>query len=191
MRAELVLLGNRFDMAQRSRRRMLVILIYAALIGLMVGLWFLDHWRSTGSYLFWAALLACRLALGGYYRGGLLKPFNNKVRRLSEAPPPLLLLKLHIYPTLHAADRGSYINDERELNQRDHAHYLAYQGIGVALSLLWLLSSMRIVKSSLVAWIPMCPDQMFYALTLLAVMLFLTLPQAILLWTEPDMETET
>lgn len=88
------------------------------------------------------------------------------------------------------ADMLSYRNDERELDQRNHAHYLAYQGMGIAVLFLWFLSSMRIIKSSLVAWIPISFDQMYYALTLLVLMLFLTLPQAILLWTEPDMEPE-
>lgn len=70
MKAELLLLGKRLNMAQRSRRRIFVILIYAGMTGLMIGLWFLDHWRSAGSFMFWAALLACRFVLGGYYRGG-------------------------------------------------------------------------------------------------------------------------
>jgi hypothetical protein len=36
----------------------------------------------------------------------------------------------------------------------------------------------------------MPPDAMYYGLTLVAIILFLTLPQAILLWTEPDMEEQ-
>jgi hypothetical protein len=41
------------------------------------------------------------------------------------------------------------------------------------------------------SWIPMPPDAIYYGLTLVAIILFLTLPQAILLWTEPDMEEQS
>jgi hypothetical protein len=65
MNAELVLFGMRVNMAQRHRRRTLVIAIYAALTAFMTTLWFFSHWRGTGVYVFWAAMLVCRLFLGG------------------------------------------------------------------------------------------------------------------------------
>ena len=43
MRAELVLLGRRVDMSRRARRRGLVVGIYTALAGLLVGMWFVDQ----------------------------------------------------------------------------------------------------------------------------------------------------
>jgi hypothetical protein len=63
MRAELVFLGRRVDMSRRALRRALVVGIYAALTGSLVGLWFADQWRSTGAYILWAAMLACWLFL--------------------------------------------------------------------------------------------------------------------------------
>ncbi|HZB88880.1 MAG TPA: hypothetical protein VE291_09510 [Terracidiphilus sp.] len=188
MRAELVLMGRRIDMARRTHRRALVVAIYAALAVIIAVLWYFTHWRGTGAYVFWAAMLACRFFLGGYYTGGLVKPFNGKPPRQADIPPPLLLLKLRVYQPVLSADESAYRNDERELNQRDRAHYLAYQAIGIAVVLQSLVASMRIIVPRLRNWPPMAPDQLYYGLSLITIALFLTLPQAILLWTEPDME---
>ena len=189
MRAEIVLLGKRLDMASQERRRVLVVAIYALLAALMAVLWQWTHWRGTGAYMFWAAMLVCRLFLGGYYTGGLVKPFNGKAPRQSGMPPPLLLLKLRIYQPVLTGDEALYRNDERELEQRDHAHYLAFQTIGVSVALMAFLASMRMLSPRLQGWMAMPADQLYYGLSLGILMLFLTLPQAILLWTEPDMET--
>jgi len=190
MRAELVLLGRRVDMAQRGRRRALVVEIYAGLAALMVGLWFADQWHTTGTYVFWAAMLACRLFLGGYYNGGLVKPFTGKGPKQNDAPPPLLLLKLRVYAPLLAVSDGGFRNDERELKQRDRAHYQAYQAVGIAVAVAWFAVYMGMLRPAWLHWIPMTPFQIFYALTIATLMMFLTLPQCILLWTEPDMEAE-
>lgn len=189
MNAELVFFGKSLSMAARQRRRVLVVSIYASLAALMTALWFFGHWRGTSAYVFWAAMLACRLFLGGYYGGGLVKPFNGKAPKQSSMPPPLLLLKLHIYQSMPAPE-AAYRNDEREVHQRDHAHYLAYQVLGVALLAPWLLATLRVIKPELPSRFPMSPDEMYLGLLMIAVMLFLTLPQSILLWTEPDMEAE-
>ena len=191
MRAELVLLGRRVDLARQARRRALVVLIYTVLAALVIGLWFADQWRATGTYVFWAAMLACRLFLGGNYSGGLVKPFTGKGPRQYDAPPPLLLLKLRVYAPLLAAADGGFRNDERELKQRDRAHYQAYQALSLAVVIAWLVAGIGMIHPVWLGWIQMTPYQMFYGLTLLTLMLFLTLPQCILLWTEPDMEAET
>jgi len=190
MRAELTFFGHTLDMARQSRRRALVVVLYLALAVLMVALYLLTHWRGSGAYMFWAAMLACRLFLGGYYNSGLVKPFNNKPSRQSNAAPPLLLLKLRIYQPVLSADENASCNDERELNQRDRAHYLAYQAVGVSVIIPMFLASLRILHPALLAFIPMTPDQMYYGLLVITLTLFLTLPQSILLWTEPDMEKE-
>ncbi len=67
--------------------------------------------------------------------------------------------------------------DEREMYRRDHAHYVAYYALlygFVAASLYGVGFHKRLPDFLLVAF---C-------------VLFPTLPQAILLWTEPDMEVE-
>jgi hypothetical protein len=188
MNAEVVILGRRISMARQARRRMLVVTIYAAFILLMAVLWATTQWRGTGGIVIWAAIFACRFFLGGYYSGGLVKPFNGRAPKRHVMPPSLLALKLRVYQPVPAADDSAYRNDERELHQRDHAHYLAFQALGVAVCVPMLIASMRLIRPSLMSWISMPPDAMYYGLTLVGIILFLTLPQAILLWTEPDME---
>jgi hypothetical protein len=190
MRAEIVLLGKRVDMARQTRRRALVVGIYAVLAALIAGMWFADQWRATGTLVFWSAMLACRLFLGGYYYGGLVKPFTGKGPKQYDAPPSLLALKLRVYQPVLDDDNRAFRNDERELKQRDRSHYQAYQALGLAVVLAWLVADIGMIHPQWLAWIPMTPFQVFYGLTLVALMLFLTLPQCILLWTEPDMDAE-
>jgi hypothetical protein len=187
MKAELFLLGKRINMAARSRRRWLVAAIYAVLAVLMAAGWFLDHWRETGCYMFFATLFINRLFLGGYYFGGLVKPFNGKASRRAEGISDLQLL-LRIYRP-EPVD-SEYRNDEREIDQRGRAHYLAYQVLTCAFLLLWVISSWKTFRPSLLAWLPVSADLLLDGLILVAILTALTLPQAILLWSEPDMEQE-
>jgi hypothetical protein len=189
MRAELVLMGKRIDMAPRARRRGLVIAVYGVLAIIIVLLWYFTHLRGTGVYVFWAAMLACRYFLGGYYRGGLVRPFQYRAPRNQDMPPPLLALKLRIYQPVLQTDDNEFKNDERELHQRDHAHYLAYQAVGMAVVLMGFVASLRVISPGLVPTF-IAPDQFYYGFSLITLALFLTLPQVILLWTEPDMEAE-
>ena len=188
MRAELVLMGRRVDLARRARRRTLVVLIYAGLAALMAGLFFADHWRSSGYYLVFATYLANRLFLGGYNFGGLIKPFSGKPPRRSDAPSPFLLLALRVYRP--EPGESEYRSDEREISRGDRAHYQAYQGLMVALAVLWLLTSWNTFKPRLLSWVLGSPDLAIYGVVLAAIVAALTMPQCILLWTEPDMEEE-
>jgi hypothetical protein len=188
MRAELVLAGKRLDMAPRAHRRTLVALIYFVLAALMLVLFLADHWRTTGYYLVFATFLVNRLFLGGYNFGGLIKPFGANPPRRSSQPPPFLLLALHVYRP--EPEESEYKSDERELQQRDRAHYTAYQCIAVVLVVLWLLATWNTFKPHLLAWIPLSPSLLIYGVVLAAIVAALTLPQAILLWNEPDMEDE-
>jgi hypothetical protein len=107
-------------------------------------------------------LLFGQFLFWGKKYGGLLKPFYND----RELP-----------------------NDERELAARDRAHYQAYG---------WVLISFFFILW-IGVWLPeltrnnMSPAQLLYLIQSLACgawALALTLPQAILLWTEPDIESE-
>jgi len=189
MRAELVFMGRRVDMARRARRRGLVVAIYAGLVLLIVGSWFLDHWRVTTAYLLFATIAVNRLFLRGQYFGGLIKPFKGKPPRrvfgeLSFAFP--LVLKLGLYRP--EPDESEFRNDERETHQRDRAHYLAYAPLSLGLCLLWLASDWSLHTPKLLTWIPMEQELVVPGLIQVLLVMFLTLPQAILLWTEPDME---
>jgi len=185
MRAELILMGRRVDMAPRSHRRTLVVLIYAALALAMAGLWFLDRWRVTGVYMIFATILVNRMLLGGYNFGGLIKPFSGKAPRERMDSPQFLALGLRFYRP--EPEKSEYRNDERELQQRDHAHYSAYQGLAIGLVLIWMLADWQANAPRLLGWLPGGPAIYLYGLTLMVVVVSQTLPQAILLWTEPDM----
>jgi len=189
MRAELVLLGRRVDMARRSRRRVLVAGIYAGLALVIALTWWIG-WGGTSAWVIWAVMLACRFFLGGYYRGGLVKPFAYRKAVNADGPPSLLALKLRVYQPVLRADEDAFRNDERELIQRDRAHYLAYQTIGVLIAVEAMVASMRSLTPKLLGWIGMTASQFHYGISMVAIAMFLTLPQSILLWTEPDMEEQ-
>jgi len=186
MKAELVLMGKRLDMASQTRRRILVCIIYATLAALITGLYMIDGWRTSGYYLVFASLLINRLFLGGYGLGGLIKPFSGKAPQRADQPPQFLLVSLRVYEP--PAPEDTWRCDERELQQRDRAHYTAYQALAVILAVLWLLSGWNTFRPRLLAWIPASPSLLIYGLVLASVVIALTLPQSILLWTEPDME---
>ena len=69
------------------------------------------------------------------------------------------------------------VNDERELHRRDRMHFYAYRWV-VILMILGYFMSVRPFDHGLVG----------RALLLAGLVLGLTLPQALLLWTEPDVE---
>jgi hypothetical protein len=186
MRAELMLMGRRWDMAPQTHRRTLVVLIYAALALAMTGLWLVDRWRVTGVYMIFATILINRTLLGGYNFGGLIKPFSGKAPNRGVDPPPFLVLGLRLYRP--EPEENAYRNDERESQQRDHAHYNAYQGLTLGLVLVWLLADWQANAPKLLGWLSGGPAVYLYGLTLALVVVSQTLPQAILLWTEPDME---
>lgn len=189
MRAELVLLGKRIDMARRTRRRALVIMIYAALALLIACTW---RWTgatsATTACVFYGAMAVCYLFLGGVYRTGLVKPFKYKPPLNRDTAPSLLALKLNLYRPVLDIARDEARNDEREVRQRDHAHYVAYQVLAFVVMIPMLFGSLRIARPGLFPLGGISTGQFYYGLSLVAVVLFLTLPQAILLWTEPNMD---
>lgn len=186
MRAELMVWGKRVDMTAREHRRRLVVTIYAVLAVTMVGFGWLDTWRGSGYYLVALALVMNHFLLGGYGRSGLVRPFDGKAPRETTMPPPVIPLGLYMRMS-SSLPEGDWRSDERETKLRDRAHFQAYQWISGALAALWLLSGWATVKSSAFPILHSMAEWLLYPVVLIAVMLMLTLPQAILLWTEPDM----
>ena len=188
MRAELVLLGRRVDMARRIHRRVLVALIYACFAVLLAIFWGLDRWHTTGVYMIFATFLVNRFFLGGYYFGGLVKPFNSKAPRWQEVTPPFVMLTMRMWKPEPV--ESDYRNDEREREQRDRAHYVSYQVLTVALALVWLMADWKMKRPRFLRWMPVPADVLLYGFVLSACVVAITLPQAVLLWTEPDLENE-
>jgi hypothetical protein len=186
MRAELMVLGKHFDMARREHRRKLVVTIYALLAVVMAALGWVDTWRGSGYYLVFLALMINHFLLGGYGRSGLVRPFDGKAPREAKMPSPLIPLGLYLRLT-STLPESDWRSDERETVLRDRVHYQAYQWISAAVGAMWLLSGWATGKSQTFPILHSVAETLLYPVVLVAVILMLTLPQAILLWTEPDM----
>ena len=81
--------------------------------------------------------------------------------------------------------------DEREIYRRDHAHFMAYRSLGYVLVLALFAAYFRGPNPVTPALAPALRSflyQLPYELLMAAGVIYLTLPRAILLWTEPDME---
>ena len=175
----------------RTARRRIVVIYYAATLAFGYCAWdFLLHgmartgWSGfvtgffPGFLLSWLALSPG--LLGGVHAGGLVRPFSPRYGRTAYNAPltELFLVARHRHDDDHAPA------DERDIAVRDHAHYLALSVIRLVVLLLavvvWSTTLLR------VRWLPGVAALGCYALLILA----MTLPQAILIWTEPDPEPD-
>ena len=152
-------------MNSRRNRRWLVVMLYV-FVGFLIVLALLRH-ISDFTIFFIVFIVVNPLIFGdfmfwGKKYGGLLKPFHQD----SERP-----------------------NDERELAARDSAHFRAYT------TLVLLLFTILLVPD----WVPArysdhlsATELLFYTRTSLwgLFAIAITLPQAILLWSEPDVDSE-
>ncbi len=160
MKTEVVLLGRNISIASRRRRRLLVTLLYAGCAVLVFAAWF-PVFRLQKVWALLILLAFARIArfLGGRYeQGGILPPVD--------------------------------CGDERELHRRDHAYFLAYWWWDFTLLPAIFAAGFRI-NGIPATWNPELRAflyQLPVALLLASGILYYTLPQAILLWTEPDME---
>jgi cbb3-type cytochrome oxidase subunit 3 len=147
------------DMAKRGNRRWLVALVLLVLLAIWAfALADPTHRRETGTVLLWVALAVNFLVFGGYGRWGLVKPFND-------CPPG-------------ARIDSPLRNDEREKQARDRMHFYAYRTVMVLLllgySVFWLRPGLDIATAR------------DFVLGLAA--FGMSLPQALLLWSEPSFE---
>jgi hypothetical protein len=98
------------------------------------------------------------------------------------------LVKLQLQPeALLQADESAWRNDERELERRDRAHYQAYQAVGMGVALMLLLGFWGLEPRH-----PLMPPRVLqnvlFFVALLTTVMYVTLPAAIILWNEPDMD---
>ena len=177
-----------FRMEKQSARRRLVIAVYAVLALLIAGGWLLDQLRTSGVYIFFTAYLINWGIFGGYGASGLIKPFSGKAPRQQSVPTSLVELELYRYGNLRSANDADYRNDEREVLRRDRVHYQAYQWMVGLLAWIWLLATWQHAPLSFMS--ARVLSMALYLFTIPVIVLAITLPQAILLWTEPDMERE-
>ena len=161
MKTEYAVGNFRIRFESRARRRWFVALLYAALTVFDLAMCYLTAKATAGAWLI-SVVLILVILFGG----------------------------LSIVFSWIAGDmRGR--GDEREMHRRDHAHYLAYY------ALFYFLVGELIVgnyhgPNPITPFLPQALRallaQLPYFLFLATFFLYLSLPQAILLWTEPDLE---
>jgi hypothetical protein len=198
MKTELRLFGRQIQVATKAGRRRLVALFYGAFAGLMLLSWFADATGHSAS--FWTAEFTILVSplLGGYLSGwrtpfsaGLIKPFggNELIRYSSTLSRNSILARIYPKPE----DLQAIRNDERELNQRDRAHFLAWRvlsGLVMAAFLLDYLEGTKLhVLQSAGVSAHACQAAIF-AILQIGYNLSLTLPAAIILWSEPDLDPD-
>lgn len=180
------------SMERRSARRRLVVLVYAVL-GLMcaASAIFARSEPSLYSWTIYGTMAASTFIFGGQGRYGLIKPFPNKPPRTE----PLMadVIRLQLAPmTAGTPDESSWKNDERELSRRDRAHYQAYSALALPIIVVLLIATLGLqstLGSHGLRWLSATMAlQAIYGIALVGTALVLTLPSAIILWTEPDMD---
>jgi hydrogenase/urease accessory protein HupE len=150
------------DMARQSNRRWLVAVTYVALLAFGATLWTLGGHRGE-PIAFTLLLLVTSLFVNQIVFGGY--GCWGLIRPFNTHGP--------------LGSHTSWHNDERDLRRRDRMHFYAYR---IVVSL--------IVLGYFLGRDPFQHPQVGNALLVGALIFGLTLPQALLLWIEPDMEFE-
>jgi len=167
-------------LARRSARRWLVVGFWVLILAFAVYFPLLLRMRPTffglpANWAFQFALLLISL-LGGHDRRGLVRDFHG--RTPEEGPADYSFMTPDDIAARKEAESQNRL-DERDVRLRNAAHYRAYAAVR------WI--------AFLVVFAAMTDPSLDFArlrqsLVLLLFLIIQTLPQSILLWTEPDME---
>ncbi len=165
---------------ERRHDRRLFVLGYATFLALFIVLGVV--WNE--GFLFGGMLQSVLLAgvLGGIRPGGPVKRFSGKETAgddltVTTASFPVQTLNLdHRLP-----DAGKKIAlDERETGERDRAHYTAFR------LLRWIAMPVCTLLALALHDLPRVAERYGPAVLWALLMLILSLPQTVILWTEPD-----
>jgi len=173
-------------MQRRSTRRKLVVATYIVLSSICAAAaWSHTIFPAGMTYAIWSAIAVGIFIFGGQGRYGLVKPFLNKPPQ--PEPPMIDLVRLQLEPlSVGTADSSAWKNDERELARRDNAHYVAYQPLAIGWVAVLMLSSWALHAPRFLSHDAIL--SLIFTIALVACVLALTLPAAIILWTEPDID---
>jgi hypothetical protein len=179
-------------MQQQSARRKLVVVVYAVLGAVCVAsMVFAQTEPFLYSWAIYATMIVAFFVFGGSGRYGLIKPFPNKPPR--QEPTMVDVIRLQLAPmTAGTPEESSWKNDERELSRRNLAHYQAFQVIGIAVMVILVVATFGL-RSAMglrhAEWLTVTLAlNAIYVMALIGSMLVVTLPAAIILWTEPDID---
>jgi hypothetical protein len=161
MNTQLAFLGKHFNMAPRTRRRRFVALFYTAMAAICLAWYSFNPKQNTDAWILsWCMILGTALAV----------VFSG------------------VSGDMHIP------GDEREMERRGQAYFTAHALFGKLVVVALLADALfrghnqitllvpAALRGGMVNW----TSALFMAIGLL----YLSLPQAILLWTEPDMEQE-
>jgi len=197
MKTELVLFGTHINMASQGRRRRLVVVVYAGFAALMLAGWLIDRWHLWGAILIiFVAPNVSRMVIGGYgaLGKGMVKPFlGNEIHARYTSDPNSRWSRLCRLTIPQVTDAIEFCSDEREVRRRDSAHEVAYRRLGMVVIFTFFIAYIKnaalpLLKVAGIVLPAAFFDLLVYGLLIAEFILFLTLPQTILLWTEPDME---
>jgi hypothetical protein len=160
------------SMVSRERRRWLVVLCYAALSLLIL----LSYTASSDAARF---ILAFFAMLAGIYIQFVI---FCKLAKDAVPPGPEGGLDLSLNTLFHKSGP-----DERQVAVRNAAYYRAYRVVAVYL---WLILLIMPVGSWIIARNAGLNENLLGLIGLSFIVLVFTLPQAIILWTEPDIPGE-
>jgi len=166
---------------------MLVILVYLVISAMLgAGFWWAPWTLGNGGIFLLLVALVNRLVFGGRTTRGLVQPFSPAARPIwfKDDPPPSSAIDRWFWR--RSPSRKDLQTDERDERRRDRAHYLAYRVLAFLTLVVWGLFA--IVREGPGLGASGLPFNIALLAALGVGMLALTLPQAILLWTEPDME---
>jgi hypothetical protein len=188
-------------MAPRLNRRCLVLIFYSTFAFILVLSWIANHNGNAGSFWTIEFTLLIGPILGGYFsRGrsliggaGLVEPFDGtKVLTY-----PKNTKRSYVSSLFHPeVDRDHGIRvDERSRQLRDAAHYSAFKSLGTLIWAAFLIdfcseSGAFSHEMAQIGLTPTVNSQIQRCVIQVGWLLVCTLPQAILLWNEPDIETE-
>jgi hypothetical protein len=168
-------------------------IFYASFAALIAISWLIDPSGYGAAFMTIEFTILLGPILGGYLCGwfkpfnvGLVKPFGGNEALQYSAKKNRSALSRYFYP--EEGFQGIH-NDERELGRRDHAHFLAYRFVSIIIMIAFLIEFLD--SSSLRRFVDI-PETLVHRIIFLFLqagyILSLTLPPAVILWTEPDME---
>jgi hypothetical protein len=199
MKSELILFGQHINMAPRTNRRRLVGLFYGVISALLFGSLIRGSHTGAGFWTVEFIILLAPVLVGTFSgigiltgRRGLVEPFE--ARKFLKYPDTASVLKPSslLHPVVDN-DRELRF-DERALRRRDHAHYVSHRFLDVLITVGFFLEFLNYIsEGSGIETLRLNSNDVHritYYLLQIGFITVCTLPQAILLWTEPDMEAE-
>ncbi len=173
------------SMETRRRRHTVVIGYYSFFAVLMIFRILFRGGPDTYAHLLPLTFYASAI-LGGLTINGPVRPFSHWQRNIRDGSAYNSNPRKMQWITLF---RGEPLRteryDEHDIAMRDHAHYLAYAALRWITILFVLFGAVVIID-----WPPPRVAQFLLFLSVPFCIVFFSLPQAIILWTEPDLDPD-